>query len=157
MADFERTTTVGVGADAAFTFLADPRRLAVYSPAVAHVETTVVDGDEPLEGDSPADAAARAWPGTGGVRFFADTSSRQIEWAVPAAAYEGTIVVTGRAGDTSEVMIRLRAADETGAPEIERALDQTVANLRRLLVRRRPASPAGSAADDFRGAARSDQ
>ena len=51
MADFERTTTLGVGADTAFAFFADPERIPEYVPTMAHVETIAVDGDESAEMD----------------------------------------------------------------------------------------------------------
>ncbi len=130
MAEFERTTTVGIGADAAFAVLADPARLPQYAPTVTHVETTVVDGAAEEE------ANARTSPGIPEARFFADRAGRRVEWVVPNADYEGAVVVDVGTASTSQVTIRLRTRDDGGHPHLERMLEDTVRNLRRLLSRR---------------------
>src|SRR6478752_5108944 len=61
MADYERSTTVGVGADAAFAFLADPSNLDEYVGPITHVDSIAIGGD-PAEADASdeADPAAEA-------------------------------------------------------------------------------------------------
>ena len=130
MAEFERTTTVGIGADAAFAILADPTRLPEYAPTVRHVETTVVDGEP---GDEPDVRSAPAIPE---ARFFADREARRVEWVLPGADYEGSVVVDEGTVSTSQVTIRLRTRDDDGDAQLERMLDDTLRNLRRLLSRR---------------------
>ena len=79
MVDFERTFTVGVGADAAFAYLADPVHLPDYLPTVAHVESIAIDG-----ADDP-DAEATGQP----TRLTPDARSSRIEWARPGTGHEG--------------------------------------------------------------------
>jgi hypothetical protein len=125
--EFERSTTVGVGADAAFAFLSDPANLPQYVPTVTLVEAIAVDGDpaaEPEEGaGNPADEA----------RFLADTATRRIEWGGSGAAYGGSMVVDAGTASTSQVTVRLRTRDDVDGAEIDRVLDQAMRNLRRLL------------------------
>jgi hypothetical protein len=130
MPDFERTTTVGLGADAAYEILADPLRLPEYAPTIRHVETEVVDGELDPNPDSGSTAT------TGEGRFFADKSTHRVEWAVPNAGYEGSIEVAEGTASTSQVTLRVRTIDEGGAAEVERMLDETIRNVRRLLSRR---------------------
>jgi hypothetical protein len=130
MAEFERTTTVGMGADAAFEILADPRRLPEYAPTVRHVDTTVVDGepDDDAPGEGPGETAQ--------ARFLADREARRVEWALPNTDYEGSVVVAAGTTSTSQVTIRVRTGDDGGDGELERMLDEMLRNLRRLLARR---------------------
>jgi Polyketide cyclase / dehydrase and lipid transport len=127
MADFERTTTVGLGADAAFEILSDPRRLSEYAPTIEHLETEVVDGDP--EGDPEPTT-------TGGeteARFFADRRERMVEWEGPGTAYALSVRIAEGTASTSQVTIRLHTFDEPDGAEIERLLDGTARDIRRLL------------------------
>ena len=119
MVDFERTFTVGVGADAAFAYLADPVHLPDYLPTVAHVDSIAIDGaDEP-------DAAATGEP----TRFFPDAGARRIEWGVPGSEYEGSFTVEPGTTSTCQVTIRLRLRDDAPAEEIERMLAQAARSI----------------------------
>lgn len=119
MVDFERTFTVGVGADAAFAYLADPVHLPDYLPTVAHVESIAIDGaDEP-------DAGATGEP----TRFFPDAGARRIEWGVPGSGYEGSFTVEPGTTSTCQVTIRLRLEDGAPAEEIERMLAQAARSI----------------------------
>jgi carbon monoxide dehydrogenase subunit G len=127
MSDFERSTTVGVSADAAFAFLSDPQRLPDYVPMVTLVDSTAVDGDLDVEADlQDRDGAA-------GAQFFADKAARRIEWGRSGSDYEGSAVVAEGTASTSQVTIRLHTRDDADTAEIERVLDQTLRNLRRHL------------------------
>jgi hypothetical protein len=126
MADFERSTTVGVGADAAFAYLADPSRLGEYVPTMTHVESIAIDGEL---GDDPDPEA-----GTAGhqARFVADSASRRIEWG-SGDAYRGSATVSPGTASTSQVVLRLHFGDEVDTPEVDRLLDEAMRNVRRLL------------------------
>lgn len=127
MADFERSTTVGVGADAAFAFLADPANLPRYVTTVSLVDAMAVDGDPAAEPErDPRDVAPEA-------RFLADAARRHIEWAGRSAGYGGSMTVGEGTSSTSQVTIRLHIRDDAETAEIERVLEETLRNLRRLL------------------------
>jgi hypothetical protein len=127
MADFERSTTVGVGADAAFAYLADPVRLTAYLPIVTLVDSTAVEG----EGEDEAEVRAR--DGAAEAGFLADATARRIEWGRPGETYGGSMDVLPGTTSTSQVTIRLRTRDDVDPAAIEGVLDQVVRNLRRLL------------------------
>ena len=74
MADYERSVTLGVTADAAFAFLADPANLAEFVPPIAHVESIAVSGD-PAEAAEEGEAEDPATE----VRFLPDAGSRRVE------------------------------------------------------------------------------
>ncbi len=117
--DFERTFTVGVGADAAFAYLADPVHLPDYLPTVAHVESIAIDG-----ADAP-DSEATGEP----TRFLPDAGSRRIEWGRPGSGYEGSFTVEPGTTSTSQVTIHLRLRDDAPAEEIERMLAQAARSI----------------------------
>jgi hypothetical protein len=127
MVDFERSTTVGVDADRAFAFLADPLRVPDYVPMVTLVDSTAVDG----ELDAEADLHERG--GASGARFFADRDSRRVEWGRSGTEYVGSIEVAEGTRSTSQVTIRLHTRADADAAEINRVLDEVLRNLRRLL------------------------
>jgi hypothetical protein len=117
--NFERTFTVGVGADAAFAYLADPVHLPDYLPTVAHVESIAIDG-----ADDP-DAEASGEP----TRFLPDARSGRIEWGLPSSGYEGSFTVEPGTTSTCQVTIRLRLRDDAPAEEIERMLAQAARSI----------------------------
>lgn len=127
--DFERSTTVGKGADAIFALLADPRSVADYVPLVSHVESTAEDG-------SPAALDALPTEGLGPMRFVADAATRRIEWGEPGAAYGGSITVEAGTSSTSQVTVRLRTRDDLDRAEVDGFLDQAVRGIRLLAARR---------------------
>jgi hypothetical protein len=129
MADFERSTTVGVGGDAAFAFLADPSRLAEYVPALTHVESIAIDGEL---GDGTDPEAGKAGHQ---ARFIADSATRRIEWG-SGGAYGGSATVTPGTASTSQVALRLHFGDDIDTTEVEGMLDEAIRNLRRLLTGR---------------------
>jgi hypothetical protein len=131
MADFERSATLGVAADAAFDLFAEPDRLPEYLPMVAHVESEVVDGDA-------AEATTGPVGGAGGgheVRFLADRVERRVEWGI-GDQYAGSIFVVAGTANTCGVTIRLRTRDDVDAAKVEEILDGALRNIRRVLSRR---------------------
>ena len=127
MADFERRTTVGVGADAAFTFLADPSHASDYVSPMTLDDSIAVDGD-PDAPDEP-DAGERFSE----ARFLADVGSRTVEWGMPGEDYEGSFTVTPGTASTCQVTIRLHVRDDADAAAVERVLAESVRSIGRLL------------------------
>jgi uncharacterized membrane protein len=136
MAQFERSTTIGVGADTAYAFFADADRLPAYVPTLTHVETTVVDG---ADSTAPTDAGGPAAIGGHPVaeaRFLADRVARRIEWSLPGTEYAGSIEVAKGTTRTSQVTIRLTMRDDVDAAGVERMLDEAIRNIRRAVSAR---------------------
>jgi len=127
MAEYERSTTVGVGADAAFAFLSDPEHLPQYVSAMALVDAVAVDGDPGAEPERDAREVAPE------ARFLADAATRRIEWGLPGAEYGGSMTVTQGTASTSGVTIRLHIRDDADRDGVEKMLDQTIRSLQRLL------------------------
>jgi hypothetical protein len=123
--DFERGTTVGLGADAIFALLADPARVADYVPLVTHVESTAEDG-------TPAEPEAARPEGLGEMRFFTDTAARRIEWGEPGATYGGSITVDAGTASTSQVTVRLHTRDDLDRAKVEEFLDGAMRGIRRI-------------------------
>jgi len=117
--DFERTFTVGVGADAAFAYLADPVHLPDYLPTVAHVESIAIDGADDPETEAGGEP----------TRFLPDAGARRIEWGRPESGYEGSFAVEPGTTSTCQVTIRLRLRDDALAEEIERMLVQAARSI----------------------------
>jgi len=127
MADFERTTTLGVGADTAFAFFADPERIPEYVPTMAHVETIAVDGDESTAMDPRERQEADE------ARFFVDREARRVEWGLPGTEYAGSVVVSAGTASTCQVTISLHTRDDVDAAGVERMLDEALRNIRRAV------------------------
>jgi hypothetical protein len=127
--DFERTTTVGRGADAVFALLADVGTVPGYVPLVTHVETIVEDG-------SPAALEALPREGLGEVRFVPDAAARRIEWGAPGSPYHGSITVEAGTTSTSDVTIRLHTRDDLDRAQVEAYLEQAVRGIRRIVAGR---------------------
>jgi hypothetical protein len=118
------------GAEAAFDVLSDPVRLPDYVPTLELVESIAIDGElDPDEELAERDGA----PAAG---FVADRATRRIAWGRPGDAYGGSIAVAEGTASTSGVTIRLRTRDDVDPDEVNRVLDQAVAGVRRVLLRR---------------------
>lgn len=126
MADFERTTAVGVGADAAFEFFADPANLPAYLPIATLTETDVVDGEEEAEA-----LATAAVPGPD-TRFLADRKTLRVEWS-SGADYGGSIAVKQSTPSMSDVTIRLHTRDDVDPDQVRSLIEQAVRSIGRLL------------------------
>ena len=121
MADTQRTATVMVPADAAYTFISDPANLASFVSAMEHVETDVAE-----EGDLPPPDGELA-------RFFADARTGTVEWSAPGAGFELSIALEQGTTRTSRITVTLRAGDDADAATLERMADDIVSTLRRVL------------------------
>lgn len=126
MSDYERTAKVDSDPDEVFRFLADPGNLPAYVATMSlarpeqagrlHVAADVQGRHE--EGDA---------------QFSADPTGRRIEWGADAqSGYRGSIDVS-RAESGSAVHIHLHIEHSRDESEIVKVLDDTVANIERLL------------------------
>jgi len=130
MAEHERSFTVMVGADKAFDFLADPMRIPDY------VSTMTLEDSIAVEGELDVDADLKERDGAPDAGFVADRKTRRIDWGKPGADYGGSIEVEKGTTNSSGVTIRLRIRDDADADAVTRVLDQTVSNIRRMLLAR---------------------
>lgn len=114
-------------AERSFELLSDPMHLADFVPIVDLQDSTAVDG----ELDVDADLAERQ--GAPGAGFLADTKTRRIDWGRPGADYGGSLEVAELTAKTARVTLRLRTRDDADRAEVERVVDATIANMRRVL------------------------
>ncbi len=119
-----------VGADKAFDFLADPMRIPDY------VSTMTLEDSIAVEGELDVDADLKERDGAPDAGFVADRKTRRIDWGWPGADYGGSIEVAKGTTNSSGVTIHLRIRDDADADAVTRVLDQTVSNIRRMLLAR---------------------
>lgn len=114
-------------ADRSFELLSDPMHLADFVPIVDLQDSTAVDGELDVDADLEERQGA---PGAG---FVADTRTRHIDWGRPGADYGGSLEVAELTARTARVTLRLRTRDDADQAEVERVVDATIANIRRVL------------------------
>jgi polyketide cyclase/dehydrase/lipid transport protein len=124
---YERTVTVPAAPDAAFNVLANPANLPRYVATMVMAE--VEHGDELRVA---ADVQGRHEEGE--AHLHADPAAQRMEWGASADnGYSGSLqVAPADAGST--VTIRIHVVHDADASEINRALDETAANIERLLA-----------------------
>lgn len=127
MPDFERTTTVNANPDAAFRILANVKYLPEYVATMTGANET---GNEMLHVE--ADVEGRHEEGN--AAFRADPRDHRIEWgAENRGGYYGWMQIVPD-GNGSSVTIHLHVPHEGEEAEINRVLDETAGNIRRLLA-----------------------
>ena len=126
MADHERSITVAAAPDAAFRLLADPGNLPRY---VATMVEARPEGHDELH----VAAEVQGRHEEGEARFQVDEAARRLSWGGrDESGYGGWLQVAGSNGGAAvTVHIHSERSDEEG--EITRALDETMANIRRLV------------------------
>jgi uncharacterized protein YndB with AHSA1/START domain len=131
MADFERSATIHAPADATYEYLADPRHMPEYVATMTLAQPS-------RGGHLHVAADVKGRHEEGEAMFEADEAARRLEWGREGHEYHGWLAVTGLTGAaTSTVTIHLETHEQTDAAEVERALDETMANIERAV------SPAG--------------
>jgi hypothetical protein len=126
MADYERSVTVAAVPDAAFQFLAEPTNLPRYVATMVEAERR--HGDELRVA---ADVQGRHEQGE--AHLHADPSARRMQWDAPGENdYRGRLEVRP-SSEGSTVTIQIHVAGDADANEINRVLDETAANIERLL------------------------
>jgi hypothetical protein len=127
MAEYERTVTVAADPDAAFAFLADPRNLPRYVATMVSAEA-----EESERVHVAAEVQGRHEEGD--ARLHVDRALRRMEWSGRHEGdYNGSLEVAA-AGLGSSVTVHIHVAHEHDAAEVERTLDETAANIARLLA-----------------------
>ena len=131
MPEYTRSEAVSSSPGAAFEYLANPSNLPTYV-------ATMVMAHPAAEGKLrvAADVQGRHEEGEGSFRT--DAAAGRIEWgSTDNPAYTGSLEISG--GDNSctvTIKISTDREGEKGEPEeIERALAETTANIKRLLER----------------------
>lgn len=127
--DVERTTIIGMGADAAFARLSDPLLVPQYVPLVAHAGSDAEDG-------VPGEGEAVAPEGLGVIRFHPDAAARRVEWGEPGAAYWGSMTIAPGTASTCQLTIRLHTRDDLDRAKVEAFVEEAARNLRRVLPAR---------------------
>ena len=129
MADYERSLTVGVTADAAFAFLADPANVAEYVVPISLLESIAIEGDpSEIAASDEADDKAEA-------TFLPDTAAQRVDWG--RGSYTGSMTVESITASMSTITIRLHVRDTADPDAVVAMLDQSARNLQRLLLLRR--------------------
>ncbi len=126
MADYPRTAKVTTDPEDVFRFLAEPRTLPQYVAAVS-----LVRSEQGLQLRVAAEVQGRHEEGD--AQFTIDPARRRIAWGAEGQSrYWGRIDVSGTDGG-SAVHIHLYGEHVHDEGEINTALDETVANIERLL------------------------
>lgn len=127
MADFERSATIHASADATYQYLADPRHMPEYVATMTRAEAS-------RGGHLHVAADVQGRQEEGEAMFEVDEAARRLEWGREGHEYHGWLAVTGLTGaPTSTVTIHLETHEQTDAAEVERALDETMANIERAM------------------------
>ena len=127
MPDFERTATLNAAPEDAYRYLADPSNLPRY---IATMRVAQPEGAERLH--VAADVQGRHEEGD--ARFHSDPEARRMEWSAPdRGGYSGSLQISA-SGGSSTVTIQLHVEHDHDRAEIDRVLDETVDNIRRLLA-----------------------
>jgi hypothetical protein len=127
MADFERSVSVAADAGAAFSSLSDVRNLPRY---VATMVTAKRGQGDELH--VAADVQGRHEEGE--ARFHVDQAGRRLDWGGGGDShYRGWLQVL-EAAEGSSVTVHIHTEHEQDPAEVDRALDETMLNIQRLLA-----------------------
>ncbi|MFN8632012.1 MAG: SRPBCC family protein [Chloroflexota bacterium] len=128
MPDFERSQQIPIDADTAFEYVSNPRHLPEF---VAMMSDARPGGTGALH----VTAEVNGRHEEGEARFRADPSSRSLEWGGGNGSdYHGSMRFEPIDRRTSSAHLTLHTRDDNERRDIERALDQTMDNLRDLFI-----------------------
>lgn len=126
MPDFERSQQLPVDADTAFEYVANPRHLPEFvammsdaRPAGSSLHVSAEVNGRHEEGDAP---------------FHADLGRRSLEWGGGDPDYHGSLRIEPIDHRSSSAHLSLHTPDDTERRDVERALDQTMDNLRDVFI-----------------------
>lgn len=128
MPDFERKVTVGVDAETAFNFLADPGRLPAWVVGLRLEDAIAVEGDPTQQAEGEGAPAAPE------ARFLPDRGARTVSWSLPGRDYAGSAEVKPLLATMTTIIVRLHLPEGVDARAVDAALDQTVKNLQRQIT-----------------------
>jgi Polyketide cyclase / dehydrase and lipid transport len=126
MVDYERVVSVGAAPEEAFRSLTDLGNLPQYV-------ATMVSADSLTTDRLHVAADVRGRREEGDARFRVDEAGRRMEWSGEGGGgYRGWLEVVA-AGEGSSVTIHIEGAHDDERDEIDRALDETAANIAWML------------------------
>jgi hypothetical protein len=127
MADFERSLSVVASPSAAFSALSDVRNLPRYVATM--VMATRGQGD-----DLHVAADVQGRHEEGDARFHVDQAGRRLDWGGEGEShYRGWLQVLESA-EGSSVTVHIHTVHDQDPAEVDRALDETMLNIERLLA-----------------------
>jgi hypothetical protein len=126
MAEFERSVSVATSPGAAFSALSDVRNLPRYVATM--VTATRGQGD-----DLHVAADVQGRHEEGDARFHVDQAGRRLDWGGEGEShYRGWLQVLESA-EGSSVTVHIHTVHDQDPTEVDRALDETMLNIERLL------------------------
>ena len=130
MPKYEARGTVDASADALFAYLSEVKNLPKYLSQMTSAERT---GGETIRTTARVNEPGKPEQTyTGEAWFRVNDDARRIEWGAKGKNdYHGALTVTGDE-DGSEVSIEIHTETPEGG-HVEGALEQSVANIRRLV------------------------
>ena len=128
MADFESTTTVDAPPQALFDYLSDVGNLPAYFSRLTSARRG--DGDEVKTTATLPDGREVE----GDATFTVDDAAKTLEWGSEGpSSYGGRLEVTAD-GDGSTLTVHLHTTRvEAGDAQVQQGIDETVANVKRLV------------------------
>ena len=127
MADYERSVTVAAAPGVAFPILADPANLPRYVATMVTARRT--------QGESlhvAADVAGRHEEGD--ARYHVDDAARRLEWGGGGDSHYRGWLQVGESDGGASVTVHIHAVHDQDDAEVNRALDETMANIERLIT-----------------------
>ena len=142
MPDFSRSTTIHAAPDELFDYLSTVDNLPEYFSGVTDAHN--ITGDE-IEVTTPAEVAGGDGDADGQVRagawFTIDAENRSLSWGSEGAHdYRGELQVTPEGDDAATVRVSLHTQHDA-ADRINQGIDETLANIERLVAARPPLQP----------------
>lgn len=127
MPDYQRSISLAAQPEAAFAFLADPDNLPRYV-------ATVVKAEPHADGTVRIAAQVQGRHEEGDALLQIDAAGRRMDWSAPGDNdYSGSLQVA-QTDEGCEVSLQLHLGRDQDEQEIDRVLDETTANIQRLLA-----------------------
>jgi hypothetical protein len=124
MADYERSATIDAGPAEAYTYLADASNMPKYISLMTVATPTGMGGLRVA-------AEVQGRHEEGDATFAADAGTRTLRWGSAGSDYNGWLsVAAGGSDDQSKVTIHLHTNGTADGPEIERTIDDSLANIK---------------------------
>lgn len=128
MADFESTTTVDAPAQALFDYLSDVSNLPTYFARMTSARKG--DGDEVKTTAKLPDGREVE----GDATFTVDSDAKTLEWGSEGPSSYGGRLEVASSGDGSTLTVHLHTTRvEAGDSQVQQGVDETVANVKRLV------------------------
>ncbi|MGW0891581.1 SRPBCC family protein [Saccharopolyspora sp. NPDC002578] len=124
--DYQHSSIVRVNADVLFDYLAEVANLPEYFAAMQSAEYTGPNSVYVVAKVEGVRRAGEAW-------FDVDHQARAMSWRSEGeSSYSGRLVVSEAGSDDAEVLVTL-STERADGPGIRAGLEQTLANIKRLV------------------------